>query len=216
MQWHRREKRVKGVRLEKRLKDWTRRPLTKARTPHLGFQRINCAAEITWAIIRGLRSMLPLATALVQCLWVVSAGYGLIRSNERLVPYSATFTPWSHGGLSGGETWGSCLSAATNGGMVLAAPGNVLLGCDLLRSSDLRPCSPTRPLLIALSAEYFSTLEDDLFAARKEVTDPDRLIIVSAGGRKGRTPGNVNLLPCDARLENLLGGVRAFAQCAGL
>jgi hypothetical protein len=67
---------------------------------------------------------------------------------------------------------------------------------------------PESPLLIALSAEYVSALENDLLAAREELADPDHLIVVSAGRRKDG-PLAANFLPCDARLENVLGGVRA-------
>jgi hypothetical protein len=135
---------------------------------------------------------------------VVSAGYGLVRPTERLLPYSATFT----------RTHPDSVLAARERSSELKA-----WWCELCRwrsSNNQTPASiqqlasrfPEHPLLIALSREYLAAVADDLILARKQLRSPDLMIIVSSGAKKDG-PLAENFLPCDARLEQVFGGVRS-------
>lgn len=190
---------MNGARLEMRIEQWTQ-ALEKCSAPTVRASDLYCGDS--WATIRSAISASRFDHDVHW--WIVSAGYGLIRSDELLVPYSATFT-------RGHE------DSVVQPGDFAAAQQQWWDGlCAWKRSLRRRPSSlqrlasmfPARPLLIALSAEYVSALENDLLAAREELTDPDLLVIVSAGGRKDG-PLAASFLPCDARLENVLGGVRA-------
>ena len=137
-------------------------------------------------------------------LGVVSAGYGLVRPNERLVPYSATFARrhpdavLSAGGASSElKTWWRELSRWRF--LNNRTPASI---------EQLASMSGEQPLLIALSADYLTAVADDLILARKELRTPDLMIIVSSGANKNG-PLAENFLPCDARLEHVFGGVRS-------
>lgn len=190
---------INADRLGKRLERWTS-VLEKCKAPPVRARDLYCGDS--WATFRSATSAPPLRHGLHW--WIASAGYGLIGSNDLIIPYSATFT-------RGQE------DSVTKPGEPASARQQWWDGlCAWKRSRRRRPSSlqklaqmfPEFPLLIALSGEYVSALENDLLAARGELADPDCLVIVSAGGRKDGSLA-ANFLPCDARLENALGGVRA-------
>lgn len=192
-------RRFKGISLEKRIKHWTT-SLEESEAPSVPASELYCGDS--WATIRS--AILTSGPGHEIEWWIVSAGYGLIRSDELIVPYSATLTRRNRDSVmdpdevaSTGQQWWDGL-------------------CAWKRSRRRRPSSlqrlasmyPDRPLLVVLSADYVSALENDLLAAQQELTDPDRLVIVSAGAKKDG-PLAANFLPCDARLEHALGGARS-------
>jgi hypothetical protein len=73
--------------------------------------------------------------------------------------------------------------------------------------ADLAAESPQAPLLVVASEIYLVAIRDDLAKAARRFEDSDLLSIISAGTRSlnGLTD---NLIPCDARLQSTVGGVR--------
>ena len=66
---------------------------------------------------------------------------------------------------------------------------------------------PGRPMLIVASATYLKAIACDVRKALERLDDPDLLSIISAGAKK--VDGlEEHLVPCDARLQALVGGAR--------
>ena len=137
-------------------------------------------------------------------LWVASAGYGLVRLDQPLKPYSATFSPGPdsvliHGRLEQRDRelrdWWKVITRAN-------------LGHSRPRTlRELAASDPRAILLVALSEPYVRALRDDLAAARTKLRGSGKLLIVSAGTK--HCPGlDENLLPVDANLQIGVGGPR--------
>jgi hypothetical protein len=136
-------------------------------------------------------------------LWVASAGYGLLSSEDMVVPYSATFSSGQDDSVAairdsaGNQRWWRGL---TKRWAKMSRPVSSV--------SELASAFPSSPLLVGVSPDYLWAMMPDLLAASVALVDPDLLVIVSAGTKKADalTPF---LLPCDARLEHRLGGARS-------
>lgn len=159
-----------------------------------------------WSIARELDGAKVGRRGKVQ-VWVVSAGYGLLRPENWIRSYSATFTvqhPDSVVGRTRGLTpvqaqrqWWNRLTQwpgdwPEQPRTVAAVAGHW----------------PRSPLIIVASEIYLQSLRDDLWVARQQLSDPKWLSIVSAGSRDLDGMAD-HLVPCDARLEALVGGARS-------
>jgi hypothetical protein len=135
-------------------------------------------------------------------LWVASAGYGLLSSEDIVVPYSATFSAGQDDSVTadrdpaGNQRWWNGLTKRMSN-----------TSRPVVSVSELARTFPSAPLLVGVSPDYLWAMMADLLAASKALFDPDLLVIVSAGTKKA---GDLTpfLLPCDARLEHRLGGAR--------
>jgi hypothetical protein len=149
-----------------------------------------------WMIARGLPG---LAAHTRTYLWVCSAGYGLIPACALIRPYAATFSGRPDrvpGGGEGARQWWHALADWEG-----PAPGQP-------RSiTSLTVADPSACFLLALSASYLDACRDDIAAAVGQLTDPDGLILISAGARFGGAVGAA-MVPTDARLQAFLGGTR--------
>lgn len=136
-------------------------------------------------------------------LWIASAGYGLINSTDLVVPYSATFSTGQEDSVSQGQD-----PAGNQKWWEGLAKHKSKSSYSVASIADVARVFPNTPLLVGVSPPYLNALLPDLLAAAKVLSDPELLIIVSAGTKKavGLTD---HLLPCDARLEHRLGGARA-------
>ncbi len=135
--------------------------------------------------------------------WVCSAGYGLIPMQAEIAPYAATFVPNHPDSVSRGAKNGEASAARREWWTTLAAwpgptPGAARTLCDLISGRK------NRYLLVASSPQYLDAVTDDLERAA-ETLGPERLTIFSAGTDSHPTLGN-HLVPCDARLQRVLGG----------
>ncbi len=137
-------------------------------------------------------------------LFIASAGYGLVRSDEPLAAYSATFSGRNRDAIcfesDGGKTvqrwWSHMRTWRRESGRI---PSCI---------ADLACFEPDTPLIAVLSSDYFRALYEDLLEARANLSNPDLLILISVGV-KNPMELSQNLLPSDARLEHFLGGVRS-------
>ena len=154
-----------------------------------------------WRIARGIcSSRFKIRT------WVCSAGYGLVRLTDRITPYSATFSAKHPDsvcrGVSGIQgrsllsAWWDCL--ARSPGPSREAPRSL---------TELVEAYPRSPLIVVAPERYLDAVQDDLTAAAARFPDPEFLMIISAGTK---TLGELDrfLIPCDARLQPLVGGIR--------
>jgi hypothetical protein len=171
-----------------RLSDTSYSPLVAARDLYAGEH---------WAVACSLPD---LAGGKLIRLWACSAGYGLIPAEAPLRPYAATFTgghPDSvPGGVDGATAWWHALSLWE--GPSSSQPRSI---------RELAAKEPTASFLLALSATYLDACREDIVAASNLVRDPDRFLVVSAGGRDRGLLTDF-MAPADARLQALLGGTR--------
>ena len=137
-------------------------------------------------------------------LWVISAGYGLVPASAELSPYSVTFSDGDPDSVSnrlvgvGREEapreWWKALSGCP--GPVAGQPQCI---------EDIAAKSPQTPILLIASPKYLSAVEEDLVRAIRCLSKPNRLIIISAGGR-GRGALADNTIACSAEHQKALGG----------
>lgn len=166
----------------------------------------NCPAKdlycgSAWAVIQtALTKVRQIANI---NLWIASAGYGLLGSEDLVAPYSATFTAGQcdtvtlERDAAGNQRWWEGLTKRTSKTTRL-----------VVSVAELARAYPTTPLLVGVSPAYLWAMTLDLLAASKTLVDPDLLVIISPGAKNAGvlTPF---LLPCDARLEHRLGGSRS-------
>jgi hypothetical protein len=154
-----------------------------------------------WRIARGLcSSRFKIRT------WVCSAGHGLIRLNDRITPYSATFSAKHPDSVCRGVS-------EITGREVLGAWWNCLAGSrgpsrEAPRSlTQLAEAYPGSPMIVVAPERYLDAVQADLTMAASRFADPELLMIISAGTK---TLGELDrfLIPCDARLQPLVGGIR--------
>jgi hypothetical protein len=125
-------------------------------------------------------------------LWVISAGYGLIRASSQIKPYSATFANGSPDSVWRGGRDGSrdtCLRQWW--GRVGSGP----------RLADLVSSRDKGMVVVAAGASYLSAVSADLDAAIVQDSTGERVSVVSAGAR-----GNSARLPVSGRFREILGG----------
>jgi hypothetical protein len=130
-------------------------------------------------------------------LWACSAGYGLVPAQALIVPHHATLTPGQADSVPGPfASWWSLLGEWD--GPASGYPRSI---CALVAAD------PTAVYMLVLSKNYLGACGVDIAAACERLPDPDRLFIVSAGGRP---EGNLAAfaVPADARLQAHFGGTR--------
>jgi len=136
-------------------------------------------------------------------LWVCSAGYGLIPVSASVQPYSATFSARHPDSvrqrfIGTGKTplsdWWNALSVWE--GPARGEPRTI---------QQLVEVDPRTPLIVVASPVYLSAMRADLHAAVSRLSSPDLLTIISAGSAEIGSL-HCNILPCDGRLQSILGG----------
>src|SRR5262249_42212407 len=129
---------------------------------------------------------------------------GSLNAKEKIQPYSATFRTGTADSVTAPGEGAAELRAWWKGVTDWART----IGRSPATLSEFASNTPNLPMLVALSPSYLRAVEVDLTEARSRLVEADQLIIVSAGSEKTGTLAE-NFLPCDARLEHLLGGARS-------
>ena len=130
-------------------------------------------------------------------IWIISAGYGLLHHSDEIVPYAATFShqhPDSvsiHNRFSTSDWWMECCK-------------NNNMRSTVKTIYELAQQNPDVPIIVAVSKSYLDAVKTDLSIARSLLVDSSLLSIISVGSNKFG-PFSNNLLPCDTRMEKLLG-----------
>ena len=179
------------------VEDRSRAWLTRLAVQREGLLR---AAELYsgdhWKVALGL----PQCSALPVRLWVCSAGYGLVTPSSLVAPYEATFSSAAPSRVVNEAeqrpAWWSALAG-------WAGPSG-----DGPRSlAALAASYPDDFLMLALSKDYLAALGPDLCDAAR-ILGPSRVGVVCAGVKDFPALPEC-LLPCDARLQPLVGGALA-------
>lgn len=158
-----------------------------------------------WAVAKSLEQIEGKRSAIQ--VWVISAGFGLVSLDTPIAPYSATFSTRHPDTVVLAGHAQTAVRAATD----KREWWNGLTGLGWTRERpislrDLALEFPDCPMVLAASANYLHAVQDDLLAARDLLVDPDQLAVFSAGTDElsGLTE---HLVPCDARLQPLVGGI---------
>ena len=184
--------------MRKRTAEWRRRLSSRSR------KRVSVGQLYTgdhWSIVRSFDSR-----RFRIHVWVCSAGYGLIQMSDLITPYSATFSSTHPDSVCRNVTdvTGSGISSVWWHQMA-QWQGHWRGNPRSLR--ELAASFPRRAMLVVASEIYLRAIAGDLCHAVNELSDPDLLSIISAGSRS--VPGlDDHLVPCDARLQSLVGGAR--------
>jgi hypothetical protein len=192
---------VTGRSIEGQAKKWIQRLATnKAET----ISAEDLYSGDQWQIAKSLPSVGESRGLRVQ-LWVCSAGYGLIPATAKVRPYSATFSS-THPDFV-------FRRKQQNGTAMLSAWWEQLMRWEgpcpgEPRSlTDLARAFPESPLLVVASTVYLKAMRRDVELALKRLATPELLTVVS-GGTEELGGVSKQLLPCDARLQQILGGAR--------
>jgi hypothetical protein len=158
-----------------------------------------------WHVVRSLTHVAK-QRSLDLRVFVCSAGYGLVPAIAPVHSYAATFSPGSPDSITRSVTNGEASAARRTWWREMAQWEGPSPGYP--RSIEqLLSVHKYRALLIAVSPPYLDAIAEDL-ASGTASTGPDRVAIFSAG-TGSHSLFSENLIPCDARLQRLLGGARA-------
>lgn len=152
-----------------------------------------------WATIRSLPERAE-TLGFDTVLWVISAGYGLISSDDQIYSYSATFTLGNENSVTNGEhdsnsrnkllrQWWDKISN-------FSLPGN----SNPRKISQLLQENSDDYFLVIASADYLSAIEEDLLEGIKFVPSPNNVVIVTSKSFSNDNLQN-NIIPADARLQ---------------
>ena len=137
-------------------------------------------------------------------LYVLSAGFGLLRASDLLPPYSATFAAEEDQVARHVEGSASPTQAHREWWQAInhARSGSVASTLDELTAHDL--------VLIAASSEYVKAIVDDLTSLAKSY-GPGRLFLIAIGQSRTDLDTTVQqcLLPVDISIEMMLPGPRS-------
>ena len=192
---------VHGRTIDARVRQWKLR-LDRTEGETIGPRSLYAGDH--WAVARNLGGLAkPNEQILV---WVISAGYGLLGLDAPIQPYSATFsTRHPDSVVLPYDTLAYDASADKR------AWWNALIDLNWNREkpfslADLAAEYPDSPMLIAASGNYLHAVQDDLINAREKLNDLDLLAIMAAGtSQLGEL--TQHLIPSDARLQPVVGGV---------
>ncbi len=153
-----------------------------------------------WAVAREL-PMYVASRGWDLRLWVASAGYGLIPAEALVTPYSATFAPLHADSVvtAGASDWSDGIRYWWR--LHASVPGPAPKGPR--RIADL--ASGDEAIVVVASDTYVHAMEDDLLTARRSLSKPERLIIVSARSRRSTALAS-NWVETNARMRLALGG----------
>ena len=159
-----------------------------------------------WSVVRELPTVARKAGVAVQ-FWICSAGYGLISPDSEIRSYSATFCPQEPDCVTRGFNADGRRAAAQEWWRRIAEWSGPR-GNKVRSLTSLARKYPRTPLMLVASSDYLHALEKDLDSALDALSNPDLLLIVSAG-TKSFGKFTDNLVPCSARLQPVVGGTRA-------
>ena len=157
-----------------------------------------------WQIARSLPQV-GKATGWNVCLWICSPGYGLIKPESLVGPYSATFSMTHPDSVTKpvrrerevmAQRWWARLAEWR--GPSPDEPRTI---------ANIAASAPSSPLVVVASQSIITILEHDLKEAAEQLKSDKNLLILS-GGTNDRSTLAKHLLPCNARLQPLFGGAR--------
>ena len=140
-------------------------------------------------------------------IWVCSAGFGLVRFDDEIAPYAATFSKSHPDSVAATLPDEARSTAAKNWWQATESRWKSHFKERPRSLTALMATYPKRSLLVVASENYLAAIADDLRQGVDSLADPDSLSIVCSGARS--LDGlDRNLIPCDARLQAATGGAR--------
>jgi hypothetical protein len=153
-----------------------------------------------WATVKSFRS----PSAKLE-MWVCSAGFGLLHVDDLVPPYAATFSPSHPDFVGAGLAKDLRASAPAEWWRQIQSRWQGELSRHPRSLADLMQSRNDEKFLVVASANYLNAIADDLKTGLSRLSDRDNLVVVSAGTNllEGL---NDNLVPCDARMQLMVGG----------
>ncbi|TWT52004.1 hypothetical protein [Allorhodopirellula solitaria] len=189
---------VPGDSLRARLKDWQSR-LNRNWRDRVVVRELYAGDH--WANVRSFGS-----SFFDIDIWVCSAGYGLIRFDDSIAPYDATFSGNQPDSVSAGLADDE-RSAAAKQWWETTSRWKAHFKDRPRSLAALMAMHPNRSTLIVASDTYLRAIVDDVREGVAHLRDPDQLAIVCSGA-KSLDGLDGNLVPCDARMQAVTGGAR--------
>ena len=152
-----------------------------------------------WAIIRSLPEVAEMS-GFNSSLWIISAGYGLISSDDQIHSYSATFASGNENSVVSGEY------NAINRNQFLKQWWEQISNFPLQNNSNPRKISQLLQnhasdyFLIVSSADYLTAVAEDLSKGIDNLTSPNSILIITSKSFSDERLQN-NIIPADARLQ---------------
>ncbi|EAQ80568.1 hypothetical protein [Blastopirellula marina] len=139
-------------------------------------------------------------------IWVCSAGLGLVRFDDLITPYAATFSQ-NHPDSISAPLSDDERPDAFKQWWQLTSRWKAQFEDRPRSLAALMAAYPNRSLLVAASKNYLRAIADDIRKGLPKLSDPDQLSIVCSGVNS--LDGlDANLVPCDARFQAATGGAR--------
>ncbi len=187
---------VKAGTLEERFLEWKRR-LSSTDVEKHRVAELYCGDH--WATVRKFHS-----NKFKVEIWIASAGYGLLKLTDYVAPYAATFSRGNADSIfrkinaekqsEASQEWWNHLTTWPFS--------------DHCRSiNQLCATRADQSFLVVASDNYLRAIGEDLAKAVTQLESRQQLAILSAGC-KALPDLSDCLLPCDARLQHLVGGAR--------
>ena len=188
-----------GTDVQKRLENWRDR-LRKVRAEEHLAEDLYMGEHFSV-----VRDILPKAKSMGWnvCLWICSAGYGLIQPNTSIKSYQAAFSPSAADFIGLGVENGRVAQRWWSG--VCSYEFSVEQRFPRSLGELARHC-PRTPMIVALSADYLAAVEEDLLQVLQHSFFERYLSIISSGTRANGQQWKDNLLPCDGSISGSLGG----------
>jgi hypothetical protein len=156
-----------------------------------------------WTVVRTLRDA-GLAAGYETELWILSAGYGLVPAAASLHAYSATFVIGHPDSIADRNESISAEDLNQTWWLLVSEWAGPMPGAA--RSlQELAARDADAGILTFGSPDYVRAVEKDLSAAAASLRRPERLVVISSRGVRGRCLDS-HLIESDAGLQSRVGG----------
>ena len=139
-------------------------------------------------------------------IWVCSAGFGLVRFDDAITPYAATFSG-NHPDSVSSNLDDDLRPDASRQWWESTSRWKAHFKDRPRSLTALMSTYPKRSILVVASDTYLRAIADDLREGLPNLAEPDQLSIICAGV-KSLNGLESNLVPCDARMQAATGGAR--------
>jgi hypothetical protein len=152
-----------------------------------------------WANIRRLLTETHLA-GFETNFWIVSAGYGLISSDEKIHSYSATFTQGDKNSIDNDKNLNEKPSEVSEKWWELISHCSLPNSNHPRKLTELINENSNDYFLIIASGNYLSAIKKDLIEGSKLLSSPENLLIITSKSFSDETLQK-NIIAADARLQ---------------
>src|SRR5438270_629634 len=134
-----------------------------------------------WSVVRSLPAVAR-DSGVTPRIWICSAGYGLISPQSQICSYSATFSRYERDSVTRGFDADARRIAARHWWRSISRWSGPS-GSEARSLTAIARKYPHVPLLVVASPDYLQAIGQDLTGAAATLSNPQLLLIVSAGMR---------------------------------